>query len=554
MNKKRIVNLLAAVLVLAVLLAAVPMASASADDVILSDDASDFVLLSEAVPDAILEIRYYSTYNFVGDRIDGYEEPLAFLTKEAAAALREVSDELVAMGYRLKIFDAYRPQRAVTHFMRWALDSEDTRMKEYFYPDLEKDVLFPQGYIAEHSGHSRGSTVDLTLFDMRTEKEVDMGGTFDFFGLLSHPDYTDITEQQYANRMLLREVMLKHGFKPLEEEWWHFTLAEEPYPDTYFTFPINSDSLAAEEADDGIDYADLNNWAYYGIGEDRDADLFLVCPTVDMQDEFNMSMEDEDTKADFLGALNMERGIYEDDTRMFAPYYRQAAMKVYGLDRTEWDPYMDLAYRDVSDAFSYYLEHENQGRPIILAGFSQGAYMCYRLLAEYFGDEALYDQLVAVYAIGWPCAVELTEEYPQIVPAQSAEDLGVVISFDCEAPELTETIVSPAGQKAYGINPLNWRTDGVVADKSENLGACFTSYSGRIRSETEALCGCYLDTERGVVKVIDVDPADYPAIIPGFPEGAYHIYDYQFFFRNLQQNVTERLEAYLAAGALDVAA
>ena len=217
--------------------------TAGEDDVRLSDDASDFVLLSEAVPDAILEIRYYSTYNFIGDRVDGYEEPLAFLTKEAAAALREVSDDVVAKGYRLKIYDAYRPQRAVTNFVNWAKETDDTRMKEYFYPELDKDVLFPQGYIAEHSGHSRGSTVDLTLFDMRTEKEVDMGGTFDYFGELSHPDYRDITDEQYENRMILREAMISHGFKPIVEEWWHFTLENEPYPDTYFTFPINSDSL-----------------------------------------------------------------------------------------------------------------------------------------------------------------------------------------------------------------------------------------------------------------------------------------------------------------------
>ena len=214
-----------------------------AADVTLSDDSSNFVLLSEAVPDAILEIRYYSTYNFVGDRIDGYEEPLAMLTTEAADALKDVSDELKEKGYRLKIFDAYRPQMAVTHFMNWALDPDDVRMKDYFYPELDKNVLFSQGYIAEHSGHSRGSTVDLTLFDMNTEREVDMGGTFDYFGELSHPDYTDITEDQYAMRMLLRDVMVKHGFRPLEEEWWHFTLDDEPYPDTYFTFPINSDSL-----------------------------------------------------------------------------------------------------------------------------------------------------------------------------------------------------------------------------------------------------------------------------------------------------------------------
>jgi len=244
------------ILVLALCLALLCGCAALAEsDVILSNDASDFVLLSEAVPDAILEIRYYSTYNFVGERIDGYEEPLAFLTKEAAEALKAVSDDLVAQGYRLKIYDAYRPQEAVTHFMNWALDSEDVRMKEYFYPELDKDVLFPQGYIAEHSGHSRGSTVDLTLFDMTTEKEVDMGGTFDYFGELSHPDYTGITEEQFDNRRILREAMMAHGFKPLVEEWWHFTLAEEPFPDTYFTFPVNSDSIRqeAEETADALE-------------------------------------------------------------------------------------------------------------------------------------------------------------------------------------------------------------------------------------------------------------------------------------------------------------
>ena len=205
-----------------------------------SDDSSGFVMLSEAVPDAILEIRYYSTYNFVGARIDGYEEPVAMLTKEAAKALKKVSDELITKGYRLKIYDAYRPQRAVTHFANWAKDLDDTKMKKYFYPDLDKSVLFKQGYIAYKSGHSRGSTLDLTLFDMNTEKEADMGGTFDFFGELSHPDYKNITEEQYNNRMILREAMMKHGFKPLAEEWWHFTLKNGPYPDTYFTFPVRS--------------------------------------------------------------------------------------------------------------------------------------------------------------------------------------------------------------------------------------------------------------------------------------------------------------------------
>ena len=206
-------------------------------------NSSDFVLLSDVVPDAILEIRYYSTYNFVGDRIDGYEEPCALLTKEAASALKNASDQLISKGYRLKIYDAYRPQKAVTHFMNWAKDINDTRMKKYFYPQLDKSVLFDQGYIAEKSGHSRGSTVDLTLFDMNTEKEVDMGGTFDYFGELSHPDYKQITAEQYENRMILRDAMVSNGFKPLVEEWWHFTLDNEPFPDTYFTFPVSHKSI-----------------------------------------------------------------------------------------------------------------------------------------------------------------------------------------------------------------------------------------------------------------------------------------------------------------------
>ncbi|HAC40439.1 MAG TPA: peptidase M15 [Rikenellaceae bacterium] len=223
------------------------------------NDASAFVSLTDAVPDAILEIRYYGTYNFVGARIDGYEQPTALITREAGAALRAVSDELVAKGYRLKIYDAYRPQKGVDHFVRWAEDLSDTRMKPYFYPDLDKSVLFDQEYIMLKSGHTRGSTVDLTLFDMTTEKEVDMGGTFDWFGPESHPDFCGnpetgeytgdnskspsvpkrtITREQFENRMILRRAMLSHGFKPLDTEWWHFTLADEPFPDTYFTFPV----------------------------------------------------------------------------------------------------------------------------------------------------------------------------------------------------------------------------------------------------------------------------------------------------------------------------
>ena len=197
-----------------------------------------FVLVGEAIPDALLDIRYYTTYNFVGARIDGYESPVAVLTQEAADALRLVSDDMKAQGLRLVIYDAYRPQRAVDHFARWAEDIADTRMKAVFYPDVDKADLFEKGFIARRSGHSRGSTVDLTLLDEATGALLDMGGPFDFFGELSHPDYTGVTAEQHANRMLLRDAMVKRGFRPLSTEWWHFTLMDEPHKDTYFDFPV----------------------------------------------------------------------------------------------------------------------------------------------------------------------------------------------------------------------------------------------------------------------------------------------------------------------------
>ena len=203
-------------------------------------DPSGFVVLGEFVPQIIQEIRYYSTYNFIGDRIDGYEEPVALLTKEAARALKSVTNEMNVQGYRLKIFDAYRPVCAVKHFVLWGIEDEDIRMKHYFYPELQKQELFEKGYIASRSSHSRGSTVDLTLFDMKTGKEVDMGGPFDYFGELSHPDYGGITQEQYDNRMMLQSVMVRNGFTTFPCEWWHFTLENEPFPDTYFEFPVSS--------------------------------------------------------------------------------------------------------------------------------------------------------------------------------------------------------------------------------------------------------------------------------------------------------------------------
>ena len=301
-------------------------------------------------------------------------------------------------------------------------------------------------------------------------------------------------------------------------------------------------SASSGETDKNI-YSNPENWAYFSQGN-ASVDLFLICPAVDTKDENNMSLSDDETKRNFLGALNMERGIYEKFTRIYAPYYRQMALKVYNLSDAERKPYFEIAYSDVSSAFSYYLEHENNGRPIILAGFSQGSEMCYELLKEYFGDEKLYSRLIAVYAIGWPCDEENAKKYPWIKPAQSENDLGTVISFECEAPEITSTRIFPENKRAFVINPLNWETDETFADKNLNSGACFTDYEGRINNEIQNFCGCYIDLKRSVLKIPDIVSSDYPAVISFLPDGAYHVYDYMFFFRNLQNNVEVRINKF----------
>ncbi|MBQ6908988.1 MAG: C40 family peptidase [Synergistaceae bacterium] len=207
---------------------------------IIKENEYGFVLLEDFAPEILQEIRYYSSYNFVGTKIDGYEEPCAILTREAAEALKAVNDELMQnYNYCLKVYDAYRPQRAVNHFMRWANNKRDMKMREDFYPEIKnKAEIFKRSYVARKSGHSRGSTVDLTIYDLKSEQELDMGGTFDYFGALSHYNYKNLSNAQKANRKLLRDIMIKHGFKSINSEWWHFTLKDEPYHDKYFDFDV----------------------------------------------------------------------------------------------------------------------------------------------------------------------------------------------------------------------------------------------------------------------------------------------------------------------------
>lgn len=296
------------------------------------------------------------------------------------------------------------------------------------------------------------------------------------------------------------------------------------------------------------DYSEISNWAYSEtevIG--KKADVFLVCPTVFLGNTedgiFNMALDDMASREVFLGALNMERGIYDSQCRMFAPYYRQIGLNVYELSLEERETFLSLAYKDVEKAFDYYITEINQGRPFILAGFSQGADMCIRLMKEYFGEKE-FEKLVACYAIGWALTKEDIDAQPLIKPALSESDTGVVISFNSESPETAFSLMVPENSRSFSINPLNWKTDSTPASKDLNIGACFTDYSGNIIREVPFLTGCYLDSKRGALKITDVAPEEYPPVLDIFSPGVYHLYDYQFFYRNLEQNVLLRIEEF----------
>lgn len=198
----------------------------------------NFIDLRELIPHLVQDVRYYGTNNFIGDRIPGYDAERLIGTLEMALALKDVQRELEYGNFQLKVFDAYRPQRAVNYFIQWAHDPTDERTRAEYYPNINKGEIFPRGYLVELSSHSRGSTVDLTIIDSYTYEEVDMGTPFDFFDQRSWPASLEVTSQQRANRLFLRSIMEKHGFVAVEEEWWHFTLRDEPYANRYFDFPI----------------------------------------------------------------------------------------------------------------------------------------------------------------------------------------------------------------------------------------------------------------------------------------------------------------------------
>lgn len=202
----------------------------------ISYDKSDFAPIYSVIDDASFDIRYYSSNNFTGNKINGYKAPIAYMTKQSLQALSIAANDLRKQGYRLLIWDSYRPQKAVNNFVEWINNPKDEGDKS-FYPKLKKSNLIEGNYIAEKSGHTRGSTVDLTLIK-KDGSFVDMGGTFDLFSEISHPDYKKLTKEQKRNRKILHDAMIKAGFKGIDSEWWHYTLENEPYPDTYFDFDV----------------------------------------------------------------------------------------------------------------------------------------------------------------------------------------------------------------------------------------------------------------------------------------------------------------------------
>lgn len=294
-----------------------------------------------------------------------------------------------------------------------------------------------------------------------------------------------------------------------------------------------------------LDYDDAANWVYCPEEKEHDVDVFFLAPCSSKGlDEntgvitYNMEFTNESNVKGFVGAINMEKGIYDDKADFYAPLYRQIPLEGYELPEAVREIYLEAAYADVAAAFDYYLENLNGGRPFLLAGFSQGSDMMKRLLKS----RTDWNGLIAAYMIGWNLTEEEVTAYPQLKPAAGAADTGVIISFNTEDARMDTSIIVPT--RTLGINPLTWTTDTETADKSLNKGACFTNYDGEITREVPALTGCYLDGMRGTLKPTDVTPEEYPAHLSFLRDGCYHIYDYQFFYRNLEENVQLRIDAY----------
>lgn len=294
-----------------------------------------------------------------------------------------------------------------------------------------------------------------------------------------------------------------------------------------------------------LDYNDPFTWVYMPDSVYA-TDVFFVAPTVFLGNDstFNMDISNEELRLSFAGAVNMEKGIYDEQTNFYAPYYRQASLMCYEIrgyndvsSNVDVKNAFERAYDDVSDAFSYYLSISD--RPFILAGFSQGSELLLKLMKDRLGSRELQERMIAAYLIGWRVTVEDIKKSPHLKPAKTEDDKCVFVCFSTEAPFIDKSLIVP--YKTLSINPLNWKTDSTFAGKSLNKGAVFTDYDGNITKEIPELTGAYICPHRGTLKATDINPDDYPPVLDIFESGEYHIYDYMFFYRNLQENVKARM-------------
>ena len=308
-----------------------------------------------------------------------------------------------------------------------------------------------------------------------------------------------------------------------------------------------------EKAEQELDYAIEQNWVSIPEARAYDVDTFFILPTVNMKETVpgNEDITDERKASRFVKTFGMEKGIVSECTDVYAPYYRQVTIAAYldengmftGEKNAAFETYESVAYRDIRNAWLYYLEHWNNGRPVVLFGYSQGAEMALKLLAEFGEEGVLADQLVAAYAIGWPVEEAFLAEHPYLKMAQGETDTGVIISYNA-VDERAET----KGPRVCAINPLNWKTDGTPAAKEENLGFAVVNTYGEITQEIPACCGAYLEADSGKLIVTDAVNRDelYAATGTLFPAGDYHMYDLNLFYRNLQKNVADRISAFRA--------
>lgn len=307
----------------------------------------------------------------------------------------------------------------------------------------------------------------------------------------------------------------------------------------FVTFTLNSCTKEVNE------YEDESLWVYQEVDKEVDVDTFFIGPaaTTGSAETPYLDYNNEKHMSKFAGAVKMEKGIYDTDTRFFAPYYRQALLYVYTLDKTERVKYLDQAYEDVKNAFEYYLDNLNDGNKIIIAGFSEGADMALRLLADYVNNNKFYNKFIACYAIGNIVTDEYLNSNDRLVFASGEVDQKVIVSFNCEDPNTTESFLIYNDEKTNSINPLTWTVDYNVADKSLNKGAVFLNSYGEITSTVDQFTGCYIDPVRNTLKVTDVNKEEYNGMKDLMGDGVFHLYDYQFFYENLKENVSKRIEA-----------